>query len=134
VCLEWFDPLYIAGHWVPEVVELAGGEDVLGRVGEPSAKIEWRSVVEAKPDALLLMPCGFDLRRTVREATPLRQLEGWNDLPAVKAGNVYALNGNAYFSRPGPRLVDGLEILARILHPADFSREASPFDAKKVIH
>jgi iron complex transport system substrate-binding protein len=80
------------------------------------------------------MPCGFDLRRTVREATPLRRLEGWNDLPAVKAGNVYALNGNAYFSRPGPRLVDGLEILARILHPADFSREASPFDAKKVIH
>lgn len=134
VCLEWFDPLYVAGHWVPEVVGLAGGEDVLGRAGEPSAKIQWRSIVEAKPDALLLMPCGFDLRRTVREATPLRQLEGWNDLPAVKSGNVFALNGNAYFSRPGPRLVDGLEILARILHPAEFSGEESPSDAKKVIH
>lgn len=134
VCLEWFDPLYVAGHWVPEVVELAGGEDVLGRPGEPSAKIDWQRVVAAQPDALLLMPCGFDVRRTVREATPLRRLEGWNDLPAVKSGNIYALNGNAYFSRPGPRLVDGLEILARILHPADFSSEASPLDAKRVIH
>ncbi len=134
VCLEWFDPLYVAGHWVPEVVGLAGGEDVLGRAGEPSAKIEWRSVFEAQPDALLLMPCGFDLRRTAREATPLRRLEGWNDLPAVKSGNVFALNGNAYFSRPGPRLVDGLEILARILHPSEFSGEASPLDAKQVIH
>ena len=73
----------------------------------------WR----ANPDVILLMPCGFDVRRTVKESTPLRGLEGWNDLPAVKAGNVYALNGNAYFSRPGPRLVNGLEILARIIHP-----------------
>jgi iron complex transport system substrate-binding protein len=134
VCLEWFEPLYVAGHWVPEVVELAGGEDALGRPGEPSAKIDWQRVVAARPDVLLLMPCGFDVRRTVREATPLRRLEGWNDLPAVKAGNVFALNGNAYFSRPGPRLIDGLEILARILHPADFSSEASPLDAKRVIH
>jgi iron complex transport system substrate-binding protein len=134
VCLEWFDPLYIAGHWVPEVVGLAGAEDVLGRAGEPSVKIEWRNVIEAKPDALLLMPCGFDVRRTVREATPLRRLEGWNELPAVKSGNVFALNGNAYFSRPGPRLVDGLEILARILHPGDDSTEASAAAAKKIIH
>jgi iron complex transport system substrate-binding protein len=134
VCLEWFEPLYTAGHWVPEVVELAGGDDVLGRAGAPSAKIAWRHVVAAQPDVLLMMPCGFDVRRTVREATPLRRLEGWNDLPAVKTGNVFALNGNAYFSRPGPRLVDGLEILARILHPGEFSSEPSPVDAKRVIH
>jgi iron complex transport system substrate-binding protein len=134
VCLEWFEPLYTAGHWVPEVVELAGGDDVLGRAGEPSAKIAWRHVVAAQPDVLLLMPCGFDVRRVMREATPLRQLEGWNDLPAVKTGNVFALNGNAYFSRPGPRLVDGLEILARILHPGQFSSEPPPVDAKRVIH
>ncbi|MDH3443698.1 MAG: cobalamin-binding protein [Deltaproteobacteria bacterium] len=134
VCLEWFEPLYVAGHWVPEVVELAGGQDVLGRPGEPSVKIEWPRVVEAQPDVLLLMPCGFDVRRTVREATPLRKLQGWSDLPAVKTGNVFALNGNAYFSRPGPRLVNGLEILARILHPANSSAEASPLDAKRVIH
>jgi iron complex transport system substrate-binding protein len=134
VCLEWFDPLYVAGHWVPEVVELAGGDDVLGRPGEPSAKISWQLVVDAQPDVLLLMPCGFDVRRTIREATPLRKLEGWSDLPAVKTENVFALNGNAYFSRPGPRLVDGLEILARILHPGYFSAEASPLNAKRVIH
>jgi iron complex transport system substrate-binding protein len=116
VCLEWFEPLYVAGHWVPEMVALAGGFDVIGRKGEPSHKVEWREVVGANPDVILLMPCGFDVRRTVKESAPLRKLEGWNDLPAVKSGNVYALNGNAYFSRPGPRLVNGLEILARILH------------------
>jgi len=134
VCLEWFEPLYVAGHWVPEVVERAGGNDVLGRAGQASAKIEWKHVVEAQPDVLLLMPCGFDVRRTVREATPLRRLGGWNDLPAVKTGNVFALNGNAYFSRPGPRLVDGLEILGRIIHPGHISRLASPIDAERVIH
>ncbi|HEX2226516.1 MAG TPA: cobalamin-binding protein [Candidatus Binatia bacterium] len=134
VCLEWLEPLYIAGHWVPEIIGLAGAEDVLGRAGESSARIEWRNVVDAKPDVLLLMPCGFDLRRTVREATPLRRLEGWSDLPAVRSANVFALNGNAYFSRPGPRLIDGLEMLARILHPNDFSEEASPAGAKRVIH
>ncbi len=134
VCLEWFEPLYVAGHWVPEVVELAGGNDVLGRAGEPSIRVDWRRVIEAQPDVLLLMPCGFDVRRAVREATPLRGLKGWNELPAVKTGNVFALNGNAYFSRPGPRLVNGLEILARILNPANFSTEASPLDAKRVIH
>jgi iron complex transport system substrate-binding protein len=133
VCLEWFEPLYTAGHWVPEVVGLAGGDDVLGRAGAPSEKISWQDVVAAKPDALLLMPCGFDVRRTAREATPLRSLEGWKELPAVRSGNVYALNGNAYFSRPGPRLVDGLEIIARILHP-DAGDEPPASDAKKILH
>lgn len=117
VCLEWFEPLYTAGHWVPEMVALAGGQDVLGRPGEPSAKVEWDRVVDARPEVLLLMPCGFDTRRAVKESAPLRALPGWNDLPAVKCGNVYALNGNAYFSRPGPRLINGLEILARVIHP-----------------
>jgi iron complex transport system substrate-binding protein len=134
VCLEWFAPLYVAGHWVPEVVELAGGEDVLGRAGQASAKIDWKLVVEARPDVLLLMPCGFDVRRTVREANPLRQLGGWNDLPAVKTGNVFALNGSAYFSRPGPRLVNGLEILTRILHPGHAGDAESPVDAERVLH
>jgi iron complex transport system substrate-binding protein len=133
VCLEWFEPLYIAGHWVPEVVGLAGGADILARAGAPSFRVTWRDVVAARPDALLLMPCGFDVRRTAREAKPLRSLEGWNELPAVRSGNVYALNGTAYFSRPGPRLVDGLEILARILHPAD-SDEPPAADAKKILH
>jgi iron complex transport system substrate-binding protein len=132
VCLEWFEPLYVAGHWVPEMVALAGGFDVLGRKGEPSHKVTWRSVVDANPDVILLMPCGFDVRRTVKESTPLRSLHGWNDLPAVKAGNVYALNGNAYFSRPGPRLVHGLEILAGIIHPEQITENLSSSDAARL--
>ena len=116
-CLEWFDPIYAAGHWVPEMVELAGGHDVLGRKGEPSAKIHWKQVVEMAPDVIVLMPCGFDIQRTANEATILEQLDGWHDLPAVKAGRVFAVNGHAFFSRPGPRLVDGLELLAHIIHP-----------------
>ena len=132
VCLEWFEPLYTAGHWVPEMVALAGGFDVLGQQGEPSAKIEWRQVIEARPEVILLMPCGFDVRRTVKEATPLRDLPGWQQLPAVRSGNVYAMNGSAYFSRPGPRLVNGLEILARIIHPESVTWSLSPADAARL--
>ena len=132
VCLEWFEPLYVAGHWVPELVTLAGGFDPLGRKGEPSFKIEWQSILDAKPDVILLMPCGFDVRRAVKESTPLRNLNGWNDLPAVKTGNVYALNGSAYFSRPGPRLVNGLEILARIIRPEQAGWSAAPTEAAKI--
>jgi iron complex transport system substrate-binding protein len=132
VCLEWFEPLYVAGHWVPEMVTLAGGFDVLGRKGEPSHRVAWRSVIDANPDVILLMPCGFDVRRTVKESTPLRSLEGWYDLPAVKTGNVYALNGNAYFSRPGPRLVNGLEILARIIHPEQITENLPTSDAARL--
>jgi iron complex transport system substrate-binding protein len=132
VCLEWFEPLYSAGHWAPEMVALAGGYDVLGKRGEPSMKIEWGDVVNARANVILLMPCGFDVRRTVQESTPLRALPGWNELPAVKSGNVFALNGNAYFSRPGPRLVDGLEILARIIHPETVTWSISPADATQL--
>jgi len=113
------------------MVALAGGHDVLGHIGEPSTKVEWSRVVDAKPDVILLMPCGFDVRRTLKESTPLQRLEGWKDLPAVKAGNVYALNGSAYFSRPGPRLVNGLEILARVIHPDSVTWSLSPADAAR---
>ena len=132
VCLEWFDPLYVAGHWVPEMVALAGGHDVLGRTGEPSFKIDWSAVLDARPDVMLLMPCGFDVRRAVKESSPLRALPGWDELPAVKRGNVYAFNGSAYFSRPGPRLVNGLEILARVLHPTNESPSVNPADAARL--
>lgn len=131
VCLEWFEPLYTAGHWVPEMVALAGGHDVIGRAGEPSAKIQWQQVVDAQPEVILLMPCGFDVRRTVKESTPLRALPGWTDLPAVRAERVFALNGNAYFSRPGPRLVHGLEILARIIHSDKVEWSVKPTDAAR---
>ena len=125
-CLEWFDPIYFAGHWVPEMIELAGGHDVLGRKGEPSAKIAWAKVVEHAPDVIVLMPCGYDVQRTLNEAGVLQGLEGWRELPAVKAGKVYAVNGHAFFSRPGPRLVDGLEILAHIIHPQIFPTQPPP--------
>jgi iron complex transport system substrate-binding protein len=114
------------------MVALAGGFDVLGRKGGPSHKVAWHSVLDANPDIILLMPCGFDVRRTVKESTPLRSLDGWNDLPAVKGGNVYALNGNAYFSRPGPRLVNGLEILARIIQPEQVMESLSTSDAARL--
>jgi iron complex transport system substrate-binding protein len=132
VCLEWFEPLYVAGHWVPEMVALAGGYDMLGHKGEPSFKVEWSRIIDSKPAVILLMPCGFDVRRTVKESTPLRRLEGWKDLPAVQAGNVYALNGSAYFSRPGPRLVSGLEILARIMHPDEIKESLAESDATRL--
>ena len=130
VCLEWFDPLYTAGHWVPEMVELAGGKDILAKKGEPSTKLEWRQVVKAQPEIIFLMPCGFDTRRAVKEAAPLRALPGWSELPAVRSHRVFALNGNAYFSRPGPRLVNGLEILAQLIHPGQAEPLPLPADTE----
>ena len=132
LALEWLDPLFTAGHWVPEMIELAGGHDVLGRKGEPSAKIAWAKVVEHAPDVIVLMPCGYDVQRTLNEAGVLQGLEGCRELPAVKAGKVYAVNGHAFFSRPGPRLVDGLEILAHIIHPKIFPTQPPPDVLQKI--
>jgi iron complex transport system substrate-binding protein len=115
--LEWFDPLYIGGHWVPELVQIAGGSDILGAAGEPSVKVEWDAVIASRPEILILMPCGFDLDRAVYESSLLRNCAGWQTLPAVKDGRVFAVSGADYFSRPGPRLIDGLEILSQLLHP-----------------
>jgi iron complex transport system substrate-binding protein len=119
-CLEWIDPIYNAGHWVPEMVELAGGYDGLGQKGEPSARVDWKRIVGFAPEVIVLMPCGFNIERTLQEAYLLRRLPGWESLPAVQHGRAFAVNGHAYFNRPGPRLVDGLEILAQIIHPEIF--------------
>jgi iron complex transport system substrate-binding protein len=116
-CLEWFDPLYIAGHWVPEMVQIAGGIDILGTAGEPSVKIEWDALIASRPEILILMPCGFDLDRALQESSLLKNRTGWQSLPAVREGRVFAVSGADYFSRPGPRLIDGLEILSQLLHP-----------------
>ena len=127
VCIEWLDPIYVAGHWIPEMVEIAGGRDVLGKAGEPSFLVEWDDVLEAAPDVVVVMPCGFDVPRTRQEITLLTNRRGWNRLPAVRDGRVYLTDATAYFNRPGPRIVTGLEILAQILHPDAF-QAATPLD------
>jgi iron complex transport system substrate-binding protein len=116
-CMEWIDPPFGAGHWIPEMVRLAGGEDVLGREGEPSARVTWPEVAAAAPDVVVVMPCGFDTERAARELAAVQDRPEWRGLPAVARGAVWVTNGSAYFSRPGPRMVDGLEILAHALHP-----------------
>ncbi|WP_322512633.1 cobalamin-binding protein [Chloroflexus sp.] len=121
-CLEWLDPVFGPGHWTPELVLLAGGQPVLGIAGERSQRVAWTDVIACAPEVIIAMPCGFTLERAVAEASAiLPQRAGWHALPAVRAGNVFAVDGNAYFSRPGPRVVDSLELLAELIHPDLFA-------------
>ncbi len=121
-CLEWYDPPFGPGHWLPELVEIAGGRPGLGQAGEPSRRIQWGEVIAFAPEVIILTPCGFDLERAVSEAEAiLPHRPGWSALPAVRAGRVYAVDGNSFFSRPGPRIVDSLELLARLIHPEQFA-------------
>jgi iron complex transport system substrate-binding protein len=131
-CVEWFDPVFASGHWVPEMVWMAGGEDSLGHAGQDSRKIPWELVVAYDPEVLVLMPCGFDVGRTAEDVPLLSKNEGWRSIAAVRAGAVYATDGSAYFSRPGPRLVDGLELLSRMIHPEVFGSETPPERATRV--
>jgi iron complex transport system substrate-binding protein len=117
LCLEWLDPPFLGGHWVPEMVQLAGGDPVLSHPGEKSVRISWSQIAEAAPDSVILMPCGYNLPQTIQQFHSLDLPAEWAALPAVQTGEVYAVDGSAYFSRPGPRLADGLEIIAAILHP-----------------
>jgi iron complex transport system substrate-binding protein len=110
--IEWLDPVFVAGHWTPQIIELAGGIDVLGFAGEHSEQSSWEAVAAARPDVLVVMPCGYDADRSREEA-----LAYADELRAVGAGRVVAVDAAAYFSRPGPRLVDGLELMAHVLHP-----------------
>jgi iron complex transport system substrate-binding protein len=118
VVLEWLDPPSSCGHWTPELVELAGGEEVIGRPGQRSRTLDWQEVIDARPEVLFVACCGFTAERARADLPGLRSRPGWADLPAVRAGRVHLTDGNAYFSRPGPRLVDSLEILAHALHPS----------------
>jgi iron complex transport system substrate-binding protein len=115
VCIEWTDPIMAGGHWVPEMVRRAGGNDLCGHQGEPSHTITWEEVVVAAPDVMVLMPCGHGLERTLELATEVTERPGFARLPCASTGRVAAVDGSAYFNRPGPRIVDGLEILAAIL-------------------
>ena len=120
-CIEWTDPLMIAGNWVPELVTLAGGTPCLGTVGEHSSWLTWEQLLAADPDIIVCMPCGFDLQQTAQATQELAPQSQWQQLKAVQTHQVYLTDGNQYFNRPGPRLVDSMELLAEIFHPHVFT-------------
>jgi len=124
--MEWLDPPFTAGHWVPELVRRAGGRDELAREGYPSTQIPWRQIADYDAEIIVLMLCGFTLTRTLEEVGHVTLPEEWRALRAVRSGRVYAVNGSAYFNRPGPRIVMGLQILAEIIHPEVFTRTTPP--------
>jgi iron complex transport system substrate-binding protein len=121
LCLEWLEPFYVGGHWVPEMVAKAGGEDVLGRAGEPSFRVTAEEIARTRADVIVVMPCGYNTARTVSEFHFAELPDGWRDLPAVRERRIFAVDANSYFSRPGPRLADGVTILAHLFHPNLFS-------------
>jgi iron complex transport system substrate-binding protein len=121
-CIEWIDPLMSAGNWVPELLSLARAEPLFGAPGEHSPWLEWNDLVAADPDTILVMPCGFDIARSRAELGPLVNRDGFADLRAAREGQVYLVDGNAYFNRPGPRLAESLEILCEVLHPESFGQ------------
>ena len=123
--MEWVDPPFCSGHWGPELIDIAGGRDVLGRKHRPSAQIEWQQVLNMRPDIIVLALCGYDIEQARRDYQLLRQFPGFDSIPAADTGQVYIVNASAYFSRSGPRIVDSLEILAGILHPEEFPEFAS---------
>jgi iron complex transport system substrate-binding protein len=131
VCLEWLNPLYIAGHWVPEMVALAGGVDILGRNDQPSRETTWKEVTDANPDILLIMPCGYSVQRTLDELNRLQHTNTPWSAQLARWPEIYVLDANAYFSRPGPRLVDGVELLAEIFHPRP-SHHLNPAQAARL--
>lgn len=127
LCLEWLDPYYVGGHWIPEMVFHAGGEDVLGRLREPSFQVTAGQIAESRPDVIVIMPCGYNSGRAAAECDAVRFPESWNQLSAFRERRVFAVDANAYFSRPGPRLADGVALLAHLIHPdlfPEFPRDA----------
>lgn len=132
LCLEWTDPYYCCGHWVPEMIEIAGGKDALGRKNADSVRISWSEIASWSPEVLIVSPCGFDTERTIELARQLLKQPGWSEIPAVRHNRVFAVNANAYFARPGPRVVDGSELLAHLFHP-DLCSWHGPVDASSPV-
>jgi iron complex transport system substrate-binding protein len=119
-CMEWADPVYCAGHWVPDMVELAGGTDELARKAADSVRIPWAEVLQWSPEIIVFSPCGFNLEKALEQVPHLESLPGWAELPSVRNQRVYAVDANSYFARPGPRVVEGTELLAHLIHPELF--------------
>jgi len=126
ICMEWLDPFYIAGHWVPQMAEIAGGTNGISNTGERSSKIEFSQIAQLDPDILILLPCGFTLDRVLSEYVSLERNEDWNSLRAVKNDMVFAVDAMSYFSRPSPRVITGIEILAKIFNPKAFANLVVP--------
>ncbi len=118
--IEWIDPIFCGGHWNPELIGLAGGEDGIGRVGERSQQVEWSRIADYQPEVMVIAACGFSEERSRQDEPLLRAYPGFAELPCARAGRVHFVDGAAYFSRPGPRLVESLELLARLIHPELF--------------
>lgn len=133
VAIEWLDPLWPAGHWVPEQITAAGGEPLLAAPGEHTRPMTWDDVRAARPDVVLVLPCGFAPERTLRERELLTALPGWSELPAVRRGEVWVLDGPAYFNRPGPRVVRGAEVLARLLHGVEAGEPVTGAEAGRLV-
>ena len=131
--MEWVDPPFCSGHWGPELVEIAGGQDMLGQKHNRSIQIKWEAVLEARPQIIILALCGYNVDRARRDYELLRKFPEFSTLPAARDGRIYLVDGNAYFSRPGPRIVDSLEILAGILHPEEFP-QFTGLDERRVLH
>ncbi|MER3500390.1 MAG: cobalamin-binding protein [Candidatus Fervidibacterota bacterium] len=129
---EWVVPPYCCGHWVPQMVEIAGGVEGLGRAGQPSRRLRWEEVLAWQPEVIVLAPCGFRIEQTLQDAEVLMKLPHWQDLPAVRSGRVFVADGD-YFTCPGPRLVTGVEILAHLLHPHLFPSPSLPRAFKRLI-
>lgn len=123
--MEWVDPPFCSGHWGPELVEIAGGRDSLGRNRQPSAQVDWREVIDARPKIMVLALCGYDINYARRDYELLQSFPDFDSIPAAVDGQIYLVNASAYFARPGPRIIDSLEILAGILHPREFPEFAS---------
>jgi len=123
--MEWVDPPFCSGHWGPELVEIAGGYDSLGRKHRPSAQIDWHHVLNVRPEVIVLALCGYDVERARRDYELLKRFPGFDSIPAAQTGEIYLVNASAYLARPGPRIVDSVEILAGILHPSEFSEFVS---------
>jgi iron complex transport system substrate-binding protein len=120
LCLEWSDPPWVGGHWIPEMVQIAAGTNLLNDPGEPSRTVSWKEVADAAPEVIVFMPCGMYLPEAAAEAESLLRVPELAETPAGRAGAVFAVDASSYFSRPGPRLVDGLEVLAWAIHPEAF--------------
>ncbi len=120
-CIEWLDPMMVSGNWVPELVKIAGGTPVLAQEGKHSPYVSWDDIYEQNPEIIVVMPCGFSIERTLKEIDILMQLPGFADLKAIKNNRLYIADGNQYFNRPGPRIVDSIEILAEIIRPKQFA-------------